>query len=67
MITKNDSTFDVRRFTASVKDMSDHIGVDTSTIRRYVAQGILSAVRIGKTTLRIDPDSLQVTPVGAAA
>ena len=52
---------------ATVKETADLFGVDPSTVRRWIAAGVLSAVRIGKTTLRVDPTSLKYESIGAAA
>lgn len=51
----------------TVRWAAEQLKVDQSTIRRWVAQGILRAVRIGPTTLRVDINSLKTSPVGLAA
>ena len=51
----------------TVKEAPETFQVDPSTVRRWIAQGILSAIRIGKTTLRIDLTSLKAEPLGFAA
>lgn len=51
----------------TVNEMADHLKVNPSTVRRWIAQGVLTAVRIGKTTLRVDFNSLQVQTIGRAA
>lgn len=51
----------------TVNEMADHLKVNPSTIRRWIAQGVLTAVRIGKTTLRVDFNSLMVQTIGRAA
>lgn len=52
---------------ATVKEAAEVFKVDPSTVRRWVAQGVLGAVRIGKTTLRVDLTSVRAVPVGLAA
>lgn len=52
----------------SVDHAADLLDVHPSTIRRWVSQGILRGVRIGKTTIRVDFSSLKIEAiVGAAA
>lgn len=43
---------------ASIADGADYYQVSTRTIRRYVAQGLLPAYRIGPRLVRIDLDDL---------
>jgi excisionase family DNA binding protein len=65
---RNDEFEGVAKYNATVKDAAEAFKVDPSTIRRWISQGVLSAVRIGKTTLRVDLSSLQVQPIiGRAA
>lgn len=51
----------------TVNDVAEALKVNPSTVRRWISQGILSAVRIGKTTLRVDMTSLKMHSVGLAA
>ena len=50
----------------SIKQAADWIGVDPKTIRRWIAQGRLQAVRVGPRLIRIDREALLAltTPVG---
>jgi excisionase family DNA binding protein len=52
---------------ATVNEAAEILRVNPSTVRRWVAQNILTAARIGKTTLRIDLSSLRYETIGAAA
>ncbi len=67
MLREQSNTIAVRQYTDSVKTMAERHGVDPSTVRRWAATGVVSAIRIGKSTLRIDPDSLKAEPIGFAA
>jgi excisionase family DNA binding protein len=51
-----------------IRQAADLLHVDPRTIRRYIAAGLLTAVRIGPRMIRVDRDSLTVLtrPVGAA-
>lgn len=52
----------------TVNQVAERLQVNPSTVRRWLAQGnVLHAVRIGKTTLRVDFNSLMVQTVGGAA
>jgi excisionase family DNA binding protein len=52
----------------TVNEVADHLKVNPSTVRRWVAQGgVLTAVRIGKSTLRVDLSSLRYETIGAAS
>lgn len=51
----------------SQADAAERLGVDVSTIRRWIAAGKIRAFRVGnRKTIRIDPDSLNdlLTPIG---
>lgn len=50
----------------SIKQGAEWLGVSDKTIRRYISQGRLKAVRVGPRLIRIDRDSLVAlaTPVG---
>lgn len=52
----------------SIQQAADAFGVSTKSIRRWVADGRISAYRIGSRTIRIDRDSLLAMqkPMGAA-
>ncbi|UXA16524.1 helix-turn-helix domain-containing protein [Mycobacterium sp. SMC-4] len=52
----------------SIKQGADWLGVSEKTIRRYISQGRIKAVRVGPRLIRIDRDSLLAlaTPVGCA-
>jgi excisionase family DNA binding protein len=43
----------------SLADAADALAVSTRTIRRYIADGQLEAVRLGRRTLRIKVDSIE--------
>ncbi|WP_407665156.1 helix-turn-helix domain-containing protein [Microcella humidisoli] len=51
----------------TVNETAELLKVNPSTVRRWVSQGVLTAVRIGKTTLRVDLSSLRYETIGAAA
>jgi len=51
----------------TINEAATILKVNPSTCRRWVSQGILKAVRIGKTTLRVDLTSLRYETIGAAA
>ena len=52
----------------SLADASDVLAVSTKTVRRYIADGHLDAIRLGSKTLRIKLDSMErfieARPVG---
>lgn len=50
----------------SIQQAADWIGVDPKTIRRWIAQGRIKAVRVGPRLIRIERESLiaLATPVG---
>lgn len=51
----------------TIHEAAEHLGVDPKTIRRYISQGRLTAVRVGPRLIRIDRESLEKlgTPVGS--
>lgn len=51
----------------TVKKAAETYQVNPSTIRRWISQEVLSAIRIGKTTLRVDLSSLKFRTIGGAA
>jgi excisionase family DNA binding protein len=52
----------------SLADAAEALAVSTRTVRRYIADGQLDAVRLGRKTLRIKTDSIErfidARPVG---
>jgi excisionase family DNA binding protein len=52
----------------TLADAADALAVSTRTVRRYIADGHLEAVRLGCKTLRIQADSIErfidAKPVG---
>ena len=61
-------TATISRRLVSFADAADALAVSTRTFRRYVAEGQLDAVRLGRKTLRIKVDSIErfidARPVG---
>jgi excisionase family DNA binding protein len=61
-------TATISRRLVSLADAADALAVSTRTVRRYVADGQLEAVRRGRRTLRINVDSIErfidARPVG---
>ncbi len=43
----------------SLAEAADVLAVSTKTVRRYIAEGHLDAVRLGRKTLRIKFDSIE--------
>ena len=58
----------ITRRLVSLADAADALAVSTRTVRRYIADGQLDAVRLGRKTLRIKLDSIErfldARPVG---
>jgi excisionase family DNA binding protein len=58
----------ITRKLVSLTDAADILAVSTKTVRRYIADGHLEAVRLGRKTLRIKVDSIDTfidaRPVG---
>ncbi|OCB38763.1 hypothetical protein A5675_15350 [Mycobacterium malmoense] len=51
----------------SMQEAADTYAVSTSTIRRYIATGRLTAYRVGPRMIRLDADQLErelVGPIG---
>lgn len=52
----------------SLAEAADSLAVSTRTVRRYIADGHLDAVRLGRKTLRIKVESIELfinaRPVG---
>lgn len=68
--TGNRATRRARTFTHSVQDIADQYGVDPRTVRRWIAAGRISAVRVGPRLIRLDPDDVAdklFGPVGGGA
>lgn len=51
---------------ASVQQVADHLGVSTKTVRNYIADGRLSAVRLGPRLIRVKRESVErlMNPIG---
>lgn len=58
----------ITRRLVSLADAAEALAVSTRTVRRYIADGQLEAVRLGRKTLRIKVDSIErfidARPVG---
>lgn len=58
----------ITRRLVSLNDAADALAVSTRTVRRYISDGQLEAVRLGRRTLRIKVDSIErfidARPVG---
>ncbi|MFZ1373190.1 MAG: helix-turn-helix domain-containing protein [Nostocoides sp.] len=58
----------ITRRLVSIGDAADALAVSTRTVRRYIADGQLEAVRLGRKTLRIKVESIErfidARPVG---
>ncbi len=58
----------ITRKLVSLVDAADALAVSTRTVRRYIAEGQLDAVRLGRKTLRIKVESIErfidARPVG---
>jgi excisionase family DNA binding protein len=52
-----------------IKAASEVAGVCDKTLRRYIAEGLLPAYRVGPKLIRIDLDDLEelLKPIGGAA
>lgn len=50
----------------SIREAAAWLGVDPKTVRRYIAQGRLKAVRIGTKLIRVERESLLalIKPIG---
>ncbi len=58
----------ITRRLVSLADAADALAVSTRTVRRYIADGQLEAVRLGRKALRVKVDSIErfidARPVG---
>jgi len=58
----------ITRRLVSLAEAADALAVSTRTVRRYIADGQMEAVRLGRKTLRIKVDSIErfidARPVG---
>lgn len=52
-----------------IKETAAYLGVDPKTVRRYIAQGYLTAHRLGPKLIRVDRASILKlgNPIGCAA
>jgi excisionase family DNA binding protein len=52
----------------TIKQTADYFDVDVKTIRRWIAQGRLTAYRVGPRLIRVDRASIMklASPIGAA-
>jgi len=52
----------------TLRDAADALAISTRTVRRYISDGQLDAVRLGRKTLRVKVDSIErligARPVG---
>jgi excisionase family DNA binding protein len=53
----------------TIKQTAEFFGADPKTIRRWIAQGRLTAYRVGPRLIRVDRDSILklCSPIGGAA
>jgi excisionase family DNA binding protein len=53
----------------TIKQTAEYIGADPKTIRRWIADGRLTAYRVGPRLIRIDRESILklASPIGGAA
>jgi excisionase family DNA binding protein len=51
---------------ASIQQVADHLAVSTKTVRRYIADGRLKAVRLGPRLIRVERSSVEglMRPIG---
>lgn len=51
----------------SIAETAEMLGICTKTVRRYIADGRLKAVRLGPRLIRVDAGSIQalMRPIGA--
>jgi excisionase family DNA binding protein len=51
----------------TVNDAADYLGLSTRTIRRWIADGVIAAYRVGPAMIRIDLNELDELPQRVAA
>lgn len=53
----------------TIRQAAEHFSVDAKTIRRWIAQGRLTAYRVGPRLIRVDRESILklASPIGGAA
>ena len=51
----------------TVREAASALRVNPSTVRRWISDGTLTGIRIGKATLRLDLSTLKYESIGAAA
>ncbi|AEJ95135.1 helix-turn-helix DNA binding domain protein [Mycobacterium phage SoYo] len=51
---------------ASIQQVADHLGVSTRTVRNYIADGRLKAIRLGPRLIRVERSSVEelMRPIG---
>ncbi|CAA79412.1 helix-turn-helix domain-containing protein [Fromanvirus L5] len=51
---------------ASIQETADYLGVSTKTVRNYIADGRLKAVRLGPRLIRVERESVEelMRPIG---
>lgn len=51
---------------ASIAETAEYLGVSTKTVRRYIADGKLKAVRLGPRLIRVERSSVEalMRPIG---
>ncbi|VCT89531.1 hypothetical protein MHAS_01225 [Mycolicibacterium hassiacum DSM 44199] len=51
---------------ASIQQTAEYLGVSTKTVRRYIADGKLKAVRLGPRLIRVERESVEalMRPIG---
>ncbi|MET0888163.1 MAG: helix-turn-helix domain-containing protein [Mycetocola sp.] len=47
----------------TIQDAAAYWSISTKTVRRYIAQGLIKAERIGPRLIRVDLDSLETRPL----
>ncbi|MGC5245394.1 excisionase family DNA-binding protein [Gordonia sp. DT219] len=63
--TRLDAAPKPARFSHSITEIADLYGVHPKTIRRWIAEGRISAHRIGPRLIRLDPDEVARQLLGA--
>lgn len=52
---------------ATINEACEYFGVDRGTVRRWIADGTLTAYRVGPHLVRIDLDSIKAVRIGSDA